>query len=1286
MSDQELKHIVASLAISIKEVSASQKKTDKQIKELFASQKKTDEQIKELFASQKKTDAQQKKTDAQQKKTDEQIKELSASQKKTDEQIKELSVEHKKTEKLIKELSASQKKTDEQIKELFASQKKTDEQIKELSVEHKKTDAQQKKTDELIKELSASQKKTDEQIKELSVEHKKTDAQQKKTDELIKELSVEHKKTESTLKGLGFNVGMAVEEYFYNSLDLTKKVANIQFDDCQKNLHGFNRELKLQDEFDITMANTTKGLLVECKHHVVKEDVVKLRETSVHIPLQAQQTTESLTEPQLEQQQIKVSGIVKDEVKEPMIGATIKVKGSTTGVKTNVNGEFTLTVDPTAILVITFIGYESKEIAVNGQTELTVIMKVKPKTMEDVVVIGFATEDKKVSTASTSLITGEELTKTVSSRIEQAIQGKMAGVTINQNSGSPGSEFAVRIRGIGTPNSSDPLYVIDGVKAGGMDFLNPSDIERIDILKDAASAAIYGVAAANGVVLITTKKGQKESFEISYSGYGGIQQLEKKVNLLDAYQYNNLYGFGDPEYSTDWQSAVIGSAPITNHAISFSGGSKKITYNVSGGYYKQFGIVGAPIQPDKSSYERFTFRSNLQAETLDNLTIKANVSFSATSRRVLPENDIINGVVPRLLNYSPSVPIYDETTNNPYYDTRVASDLKNPVSTILTHETAWTQFKTFNDVTLEYEIIKGLKISVLQNIDYSEARNKIFQPEYNFAPQDNRVGNLLTEQRYTWYNWTNQGTISYNADFLEDHDFSILAGYSLFEGNYEFLTATNTALGTNNFNDANLGLATGGSAGAGTGAIKSSHSLLSFFGRINYVFQEKYALTSNLRVDGSSRFGPANRFAILPSVSASWVFSEEDFFNELNDVVNLAKLRVSWGLNGNEEIGDYGYYSNIYTGQRYVFGTGETETNGSTITVVTNPELRWETSSQLDVGLDFAFFNNKLTVSLDYYHKQTNDVLIYVPIPGQVGLGASAVNAGSVLNQGVELELVHKNSISDLKYTVTANVTYLNNNVLSLGNGGQPIWAGNLFHLGDNVSKTTVGSPIASFYGYKTQGVFQNQFEIKEYVGPDGKTLIQPNAVPGDFKYTDVNKDGKLDDNDKVYLGKPLPDVTASISIALEYMNFDFYVLFDGSFGNSVYRGYAGYNYGAVNQQANILNAWKKEGDASTHPITDKGYVSKESLKSSNFFVEDASFVKIRNVQLGYSLPKEIIAGSPVASLRVYASVQNLYTFTGYSGFDPEIGRIGNSLEMGIDKGFYPSARTFTFGIELKLR
>ncbi len=998
----------------------------------------------------------------------------------------------------------------------------------------------------------------------------------------------------------------------------------------------------------------------------------------------------------LQAQERTISGVVTlAESNEPLIGVTVLEKGTTNGAFTDIDGKYTLKISSgEATLIFTYVGLANQEIPVGEESTINAQLRKNVQQFEQVVVIGYGTQTRSKITGAVSSVGAEQIAETPVLRVEQTLQGRTAGVQISQNSGSPGSTLNVRVRGISTIKNSDPLYIVDGFPVGGIDYLNPGDIESINVLKDAASAAIYGARGANGVILITTKQGKKdEKASISYATYYGIQNPWKKQNLLNAREYailsNEAYrADGDaprPELidpdalgeGTDWQNAIFEAAPIQNHQVTILGGSEATTYSLNGSHFLQDGIVGG----EKARFKRSTFRVRTEHDLFDRLKVGQNIAYTHLKRNGLPENNEFNSPLVRALNMDPVTPV--RKPDGTYaYSQFSDTDITNPVNAIEQTHDLWTTNRIVGNLSGELRIIDGLKARSTFSLDHTLGTRDVFNPRFDLsndlvlseapAGEKNLINGVLQEDN-KWNQWQWENTLNYHKTLNEKHDMDFLLGNSMLAWNHVYHGGSKSDLPSNdpkfafidNGEDALSQRSWGG---------KEEFSFLSYFGRVNYQYDNKYLFSATMRADGSSRFGKNNRFGYFPSVSAGWVISEEAFMKDV-EWLSFLKLRLSWGQNGNAEIGNYSYTSRIYSGLNYTFGPDEVITNGSGPTTVSNPDLRWETNTQTDIGLDMEFLDGKINFTTDLYLKNTTDMLAVVPIPLIVGYDPDDTNVGNVTNKGIEIAAEYRNRDNKFKYEFGGNIAFVKNEVTSLGEDGDPISSGSLQSASANIARTEVGHAIASFYGYVTDGIFQNQGEVEAHATQNG-------AAPGDIRFKDLNSDGVIDQEDQTFIGNPTPDFTYGLTGKAMYMGFDFSFFLLGSHGNEIYNGTVRYDFTYANRPVSALNRWTGEGSSNFEPRVINSDPN-QNVRISDRFVENGSFLRIKNMQLGYTLPKKILSKLRMSDFRIYVAAQNLFTFTQYSGLDPEIGSRG-SLELGIDRGFYPQARTYLTGLSIK--
>ncbi len=1001
-------------------------------------------------------------------------------------------------------------------------------------------------------------------------------------------------------------------------------------------------------------------------------------------------------------QGIQVKGVVTSaDDGQPIPGVSIVVKGTTTGITTNIDGAYTLSVPANATLVYSFVGLKTQEIAVNNRKTIDIVLAPDAEDIDEVVVVGYGTQKKSLVTGAISKVSGDDLKNVSDMRVTQALQGKTAGVVIAGNSGQPGDQTSVRIRGIGTNGDAEPLYIIDGLpmSGAGTDFLSSNDVASIEILKDAASCAIYGARGANGVVLITTKTGKKGSrMTVNYDGYYGVQNPWRKVTLLNSSEYMMLTneaainGGKAPQFSpadmasytadTDWQDEMFNyNAPKQNHSISMNGGSDKLEYSSSLNYFKQEGIVAK----GKSNFEKFAYRLNTTG-TFGFLRIGGNINLVHIKNKGIDANSHFGTSLAQAINMPPIVPVTytDGTWATPEHFGMGLQEITNPVA-LLSYNNSQTRTNKvvaggFADVDFGklIPVLKGLTFRSSYSGEMALVTNDTYTPLYNLDAMHFTSFDRASKSMDIWSRWNFENVLTYDKT-VDVHHVTLMAGTTAFKDMHENLSGSKNDLIFDDFEHSYIDNATDVlSANAGGGYAE--HTVASLFGRVNYDLNQRYMITATLRKDGSSRFGSANKYGYFPSASVGWVISRENFMSNMGDYVDMLKLRASWGQNGSENIRDFGYTSVIGNQSIYYFGDSKTQYNGTQPRRLANPAMRWETSEQTNIGLDLTTLQSKLRVTLDYYVKSTKDWLFEKPIRPIAGNSASEVNGGLVRNAGVEAEVGYKTNIGKLYFDASVNGAFNKNEVRELDNFEKRLQGGDGGFGQSGVLFATIGSPMGVFYGVKTDGIFQNQAEIDSYVSSTGGK-IQPKAKPGDIKFIDQNGDGTILENDRVNLGSPYPKFTGGVNLNLEFGGFDLNMFVYAALGQKVYDATRRYDMNGTNYRADWLNRWTGEGTSNTYPRVTFVDDNENMNTVSDFFVHDASFVRLRNVSIGYTLPKVATDYLKISKVRFYVSADNLYTFTNYKGYDPEIG--GGVFSNGIDHGVYPQARTLMGGVNI---
>ena len=1034
-------------------------------------------------------------------------------------------------------------------------------------------------------------------------------------------------------------------------------------------------------------------------------------------------------------QGLTVKGVVKDSTGEPVIGANVIVKGKAmNGTITDLDGNFTLPgVEATDILEVSFVCYLKQEVKPSSEL-LNIILKEDTETLEEVVVIGYGVQKKSVVTASIAKVGADELAQTAPTRVDNALKGLAAGVQVTTQNGQPGASSVVRVRGIGTINNSDPLYIVDGMPiGGGIDNINPADIESIEVLKDAASAAVYGARAANGVVLVTTKKGKEGKVNVNYDFSFGWQSAWKHRDMLNASEYATLmneaaeYNGTTPKYSnpaslgkgTDWQDVLFNDgAPVQNHQLSVSGASEKINYYFSMGYYNQEGIVGGNY--DHSNYERLSFRSNTQYKLFDqskqrnwlrSMTIGVNMSYSRINSRGINAGNLTGSALADALFMDPNMDVYAESedalreiagsnynaeTYGEFIRDKVSgrllnlpspdfNELANPLARLSLPVGKNNSDKFIANLTAEINLWDNLKYKFSWGSDLAFWGSDSYEYPYYLNKNARNQESSVSSSMNRGYTWQIENVLTYDKT-IGDHSFAVVLGQSA-----ERYTSRNIGGKAYDLIDyledkANIDFTTGlASDGRQTiyGGAGDPNSLASYFGRISYNYAERYMLQVTMRRDGSSRFGANNKWGTFPSVSVGWNLTNEPWMQKRPDWWTNTKVRFSWGKNGNENIGNFRYTANVALNNNYVFGgygNGQKLVLGSKPSGTPNADLRWEESEQYDAGIDFGFFNNALTLTVDYFYKKTNGMLKEMAVPSYLGESKPWGNVGSMKNEGVEFELGYKLRKNDWAFGVQANISYLKNELIDLGNADGYESMDNVHQIG-NISRAENGQPYPFFWGYKTAGIFQNEAEVNAHVNNKGE-LLQPNAVPGDVRFVDFNQDGVIDDKDKTNIGKGTPDWTFGFNFNLAYKNIDFSMLISGQWGNEIADVTRRLDCQWVNLPGEFMERWHGEGTSNTMPrfCWNGDDANKNWGNFSDLYLKNGAFARIKNIQIGYTLPISLTQKFFIQRLRFYVAAENLLTLTGYKGFDPEL---NNDKSNGIDRGYYPQARTFTVGLNL---
>ena len=1016
-------------------------------------------------------------------------------------------------------------------------------------------------------------------------------------------------------------------------------------------------------------------------------------------------------------QPFEVSGKVTNKSSaEALPGATITLKGTNTGTLSDVNGFFRITVPGTgSVLVITYIGMIDQEVQIIS-SDVAIVAQLEPRSnsLNEVVVIGYGTQKRATVTGAISSVRARDLENVPNGRIEQALQGRVSGVTILQNSGQPGSPSTIRVRGITTFNNNNPLWVVDGVvvDAGGIGYLNQSDIESIEVLKDAASSAIYGTRAATGVILVTTKKGRPGKLVVNYNGYYAVSAPEKILELLNATQYAVLMNERSvaagaevifPDVSslgtgTDWQKAIFSySAPRYLHEISLSGGNEKSTFYVSMGMQNQQGIVSREI----SSYNKKNIRLN-SSHKLSNIfsfgqtlgyTHQKSVGLGNTNSEYGgPLSSAINldPITPLIItdplvaNAAPySVnPVMRDANGNPYgISSIVGQEMTNPLAYL---QTRLGGYNWSDDIVgnayLEAVPIKDLKIRSTVGFKKAYWGNIGFTPVFYLNATNSTSKNSYTKGENRSFNWNIENTVTYTRKF-GDHSVTLLLGQGTYVDNIGGnVGMTFYNLPISNYKDASFRFDVGLANRDGFAGDFIEHKIISLFGRANYSYLDKYFFTGIIRRDGSTRFGANNKYGVFPSFSAGWNVNREEFWPS-NDVVNSLKLRGGYGVVGNDALDDFRYLSTVVGGYNYSLGNTGAVTTGYAPLTLDNPDLHWEQTASADIGIETQLFK-AFNLNVNWYNKKTTGILRPVVIPGYVGVASNPWdNVADMKNTGIEVELGYRKHFGDFNFGATANASYLKNTVTYVAADTNFIAGGAGFQSMSTITRIQVGHAYNSFWGYKSLGIFQNEQEILNYKNKAGNP-IQPNARPGDFIWADLNGDGVITngDLDKTFLGSNIPKYVFGFTINMDYKGFDFMLFAQGVAGNKIFQGLRRLDILTSNFPVKALSRWTGEGSSNDYPRLITTDPNNNFNWMSDFYLEKGDYLRLKVVQLGYTLPNRLFNRIGISKLRVYVTAENLLTLTNYTGYDPEVG----GGIFGIDKGQYPQARTILGGLQLQ--
>ncbi len=989
--------------------------------------------------------------------------------------------------------------------------------------------------------------------------------------------------------------------------------------------------------------------------------------------------------------------IISGEDNLPLIGASVIVKGTSDGTTTDVDGKYSIKVDsPEDILVYSYIGFQSQEIVVGDQSTIDLVMLSDSELLDEVVVIGYGVQKKRVATGAISRLSKENLEGYQVQNVQSALEGQVSGLIVSESSGQPGASKAILIRGISTNGDNTPLFIVDGLQVSGIDNINPNDIESVDVLKDAASCAIYGARAANGVIIITTKKGTDIGGELIYEAFTSTAKPWKLPTMLESSEYIaltrekfengnqtsslNMLGFpqqGETSVNTNWMDAIFNDANTQSHRLSAK--AKNVFLSLE--YWDQNGVVGG----DQSNYKRYALRVNGNKEINDYITVGENIYINRVENKNIGINSAFGTVISDAFAYDPLTEMFDETAQYGFAQSRwVQKEFINPLSRLYIVNDRVQGDQILGNVFLEVKPINKLRFRSDLGVDYSWFKFRTFTPDYDFHPSFTNIENDIVQGFGFNQSYQIENYVNYTDTLNSVHNIDVILGTSYRQSDGERGGGSSQSIPTEvQFND-NFQILDAGqdSIDLTYGGIDVTYKLISYYGRLLYNYDSKYLFSATLRRDGSSNFGSANRFGIFPSFSVGWVMSDENFFHL--GPVNFAKIRASWGVNGNDRINPLTFASRVENSFSYPFGVEPSLNTGSALATPPNPNIKWEESVQFDIGLELRLFDDKLSAEFDFYKKNTKDLLMNQLIPGYIGATNNPIsNLGEIENTGIEASLNYKFVVRDFVFNVGANYTTFKNTVIDVAgeagflNGwGWPV-------RNQAITRMSEGYPVGHFVGYQTDGIFQTQDEIFSHISNTGEVL-QPNAAPGDIKFLDTNGDGVINTDDIADIGNPWPDHILGFTFSVSYLGFDLNGVLGAQLGHDIFRSYERSDITYTNYQDFWLDRWTPENPNSTLPrlvSTDPN----NNQRPSDFYVEDGSFLRLRNLQFGYSLPKRILSKAKIKGLKIYASANNLLTFTSYRGFDPEIGTSGWILDTGIDKGFYPANRTFGGGIKITL-
>ena len=1060
-------------------------------------------------------------------------------------------------------------------------------------------------------------------------------------------------------------------------------------------------DTKITLNMDDNLRKVLKAITEQCDFEFRRVEQ-NIYVTAVDMPTQ--------TSPVMEEEEKEIKGQVMDTQRnEPIIGATVIIKGTSQGTVTDIDGNFTLTVpDGGQELEVSFLGYESKSVTIGNQSDITIYLREEEGLLEEVVVLGYDSQKKKDLTGAVSVVNVDEMKSVPAASVETMLAGRAPGVQVLSDNG-PGGNVTVRIRGFGTVNNNDPLYIIDGTPVtNGLNTINPQDIESLQVLKDAAASSIYGSRAANGVVIITTKRGRTEETKVTFDTYAGIQQAFNLPRMLSAQEYgdmlwqafendgktpaSDIYGSDPngpvipewldaaetiPSADTDWVDLIFQAAPVQSYNLTLSKGGGQGSHVLSLGYFNKEGVV------KYTGFDRFSARFNSDYKVKDFLQVGQNFNASLTRTNDVGTNSSLGSIIYDAFQFPSIVPVKDINGN---FGGNPLNDIGNPLGNLYRRkDNTKNRIKLMGNVYANVELAKGLSFKTNLGLDYENYFQRAFSPVYDEILSQNAV-NSLSDNSSFYYQlaWTN--TLNYTKKIGEG-TLDVLMGQESIENYFEAKSASRQEF---LYEDDNFHYLSYGTENQQNSGYANKWNLMSFFGKVNYNWKEKYLVSATLRNDGTSRL-TNNKWGIFPAFSAGWRLSNEDFVN-LGTNVDELKIRASWGQTGNQQVPAYStlasFQNNITYSNYAIDGSQESVAIGLVETRVANDNLNWEVTTQSGIGVDLSMFDERLQITADYFNKVTDDLLIYAPIPPTYGGTNDGVwiNGGKMRNRGFELGTKYNGSAGEVFYTVGVNYSFYKNELIELADGveylGIPGSSLHSVNFGQEISRTMKGQPIGTFFGYESMGIFQTQEEIDAHG-------IQPEAQPGDLRFKDVNGDGVLDANDRTTIGSPHPKAIIGFNTNFYFKGFDLGLFFNGAFGHKIYNltkyKTLFFNQSAYNKSNEVMGAWTPDNTNTDIPrlsLDDEN----ENIRPSSYYLENASYFKLNNMQVGYTLPQSMLKNM---ELRIYGQASNLFTITSYSGMTPEIGlqnytSNNRNLDIGVDRGIYPPSRTFTLGFNMK--